>query len=72
MKVKGEKDMTKKEVKALSNEELIAQMFYYGIACSNEKKPAKSREQAIARVCKELEERGIVEDALKLYERTLN
>lgn len=62
--------MTTKEIKEMTNEQLIANMFYMGVAVANEKKPAKKREVTIARICKELEKRNIIEDANALYEKT--
>ena len=56
------------EIKALSNKELIASIFYMGIGMANSK-PIKKNEVELQRLCKECERRGFVEDGEALYER---
>ena len=54
------------EVKALSNVELITEIFYMGVATANSK-PIKKLETKLQRLCKECESRGFVEDGIGLY-----
>jgi hypothetical protein len=58
--------MTVKEIKAMNNVELIANIFYMGILMSNHK-PVKKWDLELERYCKECERRGFVEDGTELY-----
>lgn len=54
------------EIKAMSNVELISNIFYMGILMSNHK-PIKKWDLELERYCKECERRGFVEDGAELY-----
>ena len=58
--------ITVKEIKAMTNEELISNFFYMGILMSNQK-PRKKWDLELERYCKECERRGFVEDGNSLY-----
>ena len=59
---------TVKEIQALGNAQLIAEIFYMGIGMSSTK-PLKKMETKLQRLCKECERRGFVEDGNDLYAR---
>ena len=58
--------MTVKEIKAMSNIEIISNIFYMGIMMSNHK-PVKKWDLELERYCKECERRGFVDDGAELY-----
>lgn len=55
------------EIKKLSNEEIIADIFYLGVACVNDG-GTKADEENLRRYYKELANRGVVSDWAKAYE----
>lgn len=64
--VKRRGAMTQKELKEARIEDLIAGIYYLGIVMSGGRQLRKDEKELLMH-CKELERRGIVEDAEKLY-----
>lgn len=53
----------------MTNEEIIAKIFYMGITMSNSIKAKKKDEKELLSLCKKLEKSGVIEDAAKLYQK---
>lgn len=60
--------LTYKVIAELSNEEIISDIFYLGVACANNNN-TKADEENLRRYFKELAKRGVVRDWEEAYER---
>ena len=61
---------TAKEIKAMTNDEIVTALFYMGICCCNEK-GTKSEDKALHRLFIELGKRGVISDPETCYLNTL-